>query len=119
MKKIVILGSSGGNLYNLGGADPEKLLSEIYTQCQSAGVSVAAVQFIAAQASMDVAKPSTAAAVYTLTEADAVPAVTFSGTLAEVNDAVRGSDEQIARLIEQGDIDGIIIMSGDPHNAAA
>ncbi len=117
MKKIVILGSSGGNLYNLGGADPEKLLSEIYTQCQSAGVSVAAVQFIAAQASMDVAKPSTAAAVYTLTEADAVPAVTFSGTLAEVNDAVRGSDEQIARLIEQGDIDGIIIMSGDPHNA--
>lgn len=35
MKKIVILGSSGGNLYNLGGADPEKLLSEIYTQCQS------------------------------------------------------------------------------------
>ncbi|MEG0279454.1 MAG: PTS sugar transporter [Morganella sp. (in: enterobacteria)] len=117
MKKIVILGSSGGNLYNLGGADPEKLLSEIYTQCHSADICIAAVQFIAAQASMDVAKPTTAAAVYTLTEEDAVPAVTFSGTLADVNDAVRDSDARIAQQIEQGDIDGIIVMSGDPHNA--
>ena len=54
MKKIAIIGSSGGNLYNLGGAEPEKLLQEIYQQCEAAGVEVAAVQFIAAEASMDV-----------------------------------------------------------------
>jgi hypothetical protein len=59
MKKIAIIGSSGGNLYNLGGAEPEKLLQEIYQQCEAAGVEVAAVQFIAAEASMDVAKPHT------------------------------------------------------------
>ena len=34
MKKIAIIGSSGGNLYNLGGAEPEKLLQEIYQQCE-------------------------------------------------------------------------------------
>lgn len=28
MKKIAIIGSSGGNLYNLGGAEPEKLLQK-------------------------------------------------------------------------------------------
>lgn len=49
MKKIAIIGSSGGNLYNLGGAEPEKLLQEIYQQCEAAGVNVAAVQFIAAK----------------------------------------------------------------------
>ncbi|HGB5170345.1 TPA: hypothetical protein ACIVMO_004402 [Salmonella enterica subsp. salamae serovar 42:g,t:-] len=43
MKKIAIIGSSGGNLYNLGGAEPEKLLQEIYQQCEAAGVNVAAV----------------------------------------------------------------------------
>ncbi|SUF83953.1 PTS sugar transporter [Salmonella enterica] len=67
MKKIAIIGSSGGNLYNLGGAEPEKLLQEIYQQCEAAGVNVAAVQFIAAEASMDVAKPDTPASVYALT----------------------------------------------------
>ncbi|KKY40055.1 hypothetical protein AAY51_23650, partial [Vibrio parahaemolyticus] len=58
---------SGGNLCNLGGAEPETLLQEIYQQCEAAGVAVAAVQFIAAEASMDVAKPDTPAAVYALT----------------------------------------------------
>ncbi|SUG90615.1 PTS sugar transporter [Salmonella enterica subsp. enterica] len=50
-----------------GGAEPEKLLQEIYQQCEAAGVNVAAVQFIAAEASMDVAKPDTPASVYALT----------------------------------------------------
>lgn len=67
MKKIAIIGSSGGNLYNLGGAEPEKLLQEIYQQCEAAGVEVAAVQFIAAEASMDVAKAHTPASVFALT----------------------------------------------------
>lgn len=66
MKKIAIIGSSGGNLYNLGGADPAKLLAEIYAQCAAAGMTVAAVQFIAAEASMDGVKAATPAALWTL-----------------------------------------------------
>lgn len=114
MKKIAIIGSSGGNLYNLGGALPEKLLAEIYAQCQAAGIEVAAVQFIAAQASMDSVKPTTPAALYCLEGHDKMPRRTFEGTLAGVNAAVKDIDEQIARQITQGNIDGLVVMSADP-----
>ncbi|WP_233522967.1 hypothetical protein [Peribacillus saganii] len=36
MKKILIIGSSGGNLFNLGGASPRKLLDEILIQIKAA-----------------------------------------------------------------------------------
>jgi len=118
MKKIAIIGSSGGNLYNLGGADPEKLLREIYVQCASAGFEVAAVQFIAAEASMDKAKPTTPAAVYTLSAgADSEPERTFKGTLADVNEAVKETDKAIAEQIRSGDIHGLIVMSADSQQA--
>ena len=38
MKRLAILGSSGGNLYNQGGNDPKKMMSEIFTQADSAGI---------------------------------------------------------------------------------
>ena len=118
MKKIAIIGSSGGNLYNLGGAEPEKLLQEIYQQCEAAGVTVAAVQFIAAEASMDVAKPDTPAAVYALTtENNTKPQRIFQGKLSEVNASVVESDRQIAGMIRSGEIDGIVVMSADPVKA--
>jgi len=68
MKKIAIIGSSGGNLYNLGGSFPEKLLAEISVQCDAAGFEVAAVQFIAAEASMDGVKLTTPASLYSLSD---------------------------------------------------
>ncbi|ENP3037810.1 PTS sugar transporter [Salmonella enterica] len=121
MKKIAIIGSSGGNLYNLGGAEPEKLLQEIYQQCEAAGVNVAAVQFIAAEASMDVAKPDTPASVYALTtENQQKPQRIFQGKLSEVNTSVVESDRQIAEMIRRGEIDGIdgiVVMSADPVKA--
>ena len=118
MKKIAIIGSSGGNLYNLGGAEPEKLLQEIYQQCEAAGVEVAAVQFIAAEASMDVAKPHTPASVYALTtENQQKPQRIFQGKLSEVNASVVESDRQIAEMIRSGAIDGIVVMSADPGKA--
>ena len=118
MKKIAIIGSSGGNLYNLGGAEPEKLLQEIYQQCEAAGVEVAAVQFIAAEASMDAAKPHTPASVFALTtENQQKPQRIFQGKLSEVNDSVVESDFRIAEMIRNGEIDGIIVMSADPVKA--
>ncbi|ESJ31356.1 hypothetical protein CFSAN001091_13561, partial [Salmonella enterica subsp. enterica serovar Nchanga str. CFSAN001091] len=118
MKKIAIIGSSGGNLYNLGGAEPEKLLQEIYQQCEAAGVNVAAVQFIAAEASMDVAKPDTPASVYALTtENQQKPQRIFQGKLSEVNTSVVERDRQIAEMIRRGEIDGIVVMSADPVKA--
>lgn len=118
MKKIAIIGSSGGNLYNLGGADPEKLLGEIYAQCDSAGIQVRAVQFIAAEASMDSAKPTTQATVYTVTEPEhARPERSFTGKLSEVNDAVKDTDLHIAQLMREGEIDGLVVMSADPDRA--
>ncbi|WP_368658079.1 hypothetical protein AB3Z07_24810 [Metabacillus halosaccharovorans] len=48
-KKVAILGSSGGNLYSLGGKDPEKLLGELLLQLEAAGMECGSLQFIAAK----------------------------------------------------------------------
>lgn len=118
MKKIAIIGSSGGNLYNLGGADPEKLLAEIYVQCEAAGIEIAGVQYIAAEASMDNAKPTTPAGVYTLKDGSGTkPKRTFEGKLSDVNAAVKETDAEIAESIRSGNIHGLIVMSADPGKA--
>ena len=49
MKKIAIIGSSGGNLYNLGGKEPIKLLSEIKLQTDSTDISIYDILFIGAK----------------------------------------------------------------------
>ncbi|ECN1448610.1 PTS sugar transporter, partial [Salmonella enterica subsp. enterica serovar Enteritidis] len=81
-------------------------------------MNVAAVQFIAAEASMDVAKPDTPASVYALTtENQQKPQRIFQGKLSEVNTSVVESDRQIAEMIRRGEIDGIVVMSADPVKA--
>ena len=82
-KKVAILGSSGGNLYNLGGKDPASLLGEMVRQIKGAGMELTAIQFIGAEASMDTAKPDTKAALWTWNGEE--PKVVFRGTLEEVN----------------------------------
>jgi len=119
--KVAILGSSGGNLFNLGGRDPEKLLGEILVQCQSAGVEIAAVQFIAAQESMDVAKGKTLASLYSWNTAEQTFVKGQQNNLSIINDQAKDADQAIAKLIRNKAVDGIIIMSGDPegtNNAA-
>ncbi|QKG83821.1 PTS sugar transporter [Kroppenstedtia pulmonis] len=113
-KRIAILGSSGGNLYNLGGNDPMRLLQEISQQCDSTAIEIAFVQFIGAQASMDNIKKTTPASLYEWDSMSQSPHVTYSGTLQEVNEQASFSDEQVAKAIQQGEIDGIILMSADP-----
>lgn len=113
MRNVVIIGSSGGNLFNLGGADPEALLKEIYVQCNSANINIAEVQFIAASESMDSAKPTTKAALYCQKE-NSEPVIIFEGELQAVNDAAAAIDSDIAKKILADEVDGIIVMSGDP-----
>ena len=53
MKRLAIIGSSGGNLYNQGGNDPKKMMEEIFVQAGSAGIEVAYIQFIGTNTTMD------------------------------------------------------------------
>ena len=46
MKKIAVIGSSGGNLRSQGGADPQKMMAKIFAQAKAAGIEVSAIQFI-------------------------------------------------------------------------
>ncbi|PKH24785.1 PTS sugar transporter [Enterobacterales bacterium CwR94] len=78
-------------------------------------MGIAAVQFIAAEASMDAIKLSTPATLYTL-NAEVITR-TFTGTLAEVNSEVAALDKAIADQIRAGEIDGLVVMSADPVNA--
>lgn len=114
MKKIAIIGSSGGNLYSLGGKKPEKLLEEIITQSSGTELQVETIQFIAAEESMDTAKESISARIFTL-GAQGQPDVIFEGSLKEANEQAAELDKQMAEQIQSGRIDGLIVMSSDPE----
>lgn len=114
-RKLAIIGSSGGNLYNLGGKEPLKLLGEIFIQARQAGMEVAAIQFIGAASTMDNIKGTAAAQLYVLGP-DGTAEKSVEGPLDEVNAAAKTADAEIARLIMDGGVDGLIVMSGDPDN---
>ncbi|MGI6777687.1 MAG: PTS sugar transporter [Acetivibrionales bacterium] len=111
-KKIALIGSSGGNLYNLGGKDPINLIEEVMRQSEAAGVEVSKVLFIAAKSSMDQAKQNTPASLYVLE--DCSPKAIFEGTLKEVNEKAGELDRELADDIAKGDIDGLFLVSSDP-----
>ncbi|MEI3607702.1 PTS sugar transporter [Pseudogracilibacillus sp. SE30717A] len=115
MKNVAILGSSGGNLFNLGGKEPIKLLKEILNQCETAGINVNAVQFIGAETSMDVAKESTKASLYVLRDQEIKDV--FQDTLKKTNKEALKEDVKIADKIKAGEVDGLILMSIDPEYA--
>lgn len=115
MKNIAILGSSGGNLYSLGGKYPKQLLAEIIAQAVAAKINVSTVQFVGAETSMDTAKNHTKAALYTLIKNK--PESIFRGSLEETNKEAERLDEEIAKKIKSGIIDGLILMSVQPEGA--
>lgn len=117
MKKIGIIGSSGGNLYNLGGKEPRKLLGEIITQANSADIKVTRVLFVAAKASMDNVKDTTQAVVYTLEQGELVS--TESMSLKEANAVAKKLDAEYAATIEKNELDGLVVMSADVKNVNA
>ncbi|MFI0465949.1 hypothetical protein ACH347_17895 [Saccharopolyspora sp. 5N102] len=114
-KRVAIIGSSGGNLHSHGGDDPARLLADIARQLDAAGIELAAVQFVAAQSSMDHASDDTAATLWTLEPGGPAPAL--QGSLGEVNEAAAGHDERLAQSLRSGEIDGLILVSADPSGA--
>ncbi|OLS40850.1 PTS sugar transporter [Bacillus sp. MRMR6] len=116
-KKVAILGSSGGNLYYLGGKEPEKLLEELLLQIEAAGMECGSLQFIAAKASMDAIKKDTRAVLYSWDESTKQPTISAIGTIGEVNEAAALLDAEIAVKINNGEIDSLILMSADPNGA--
>ncbi len=112
MKKIAVLGSSGGNLFNHGGKDPVKLLDEIKLQCDSAGVDIGAVEFIGATTSMDSLTKDTNATLYGWENG----ALNFSEQLplSEINKLALEADAELAAKIDADAIDAIVVMSADP-----
>ncbi len=111
-KQIAVIGSSGGNLYNQGGSDVDLMMKEIFAQTESAGMEVAYIQFVGASGSMDSVSGNSGAALYTLQGGKAERA--YEGTLDEVNKMAEKADEELARAILEGKVDGIMLMSADP-----
>jgi fructose-specific phosphotransferase system IIC component len=115
--RVAVLGSSGGNLRSLGGDDPSALLGDIRRQLEAAGIELAEVQFVAAEGSMDNARQNTRASLWGL--ADGEVRVVAEGTLEDINSAASERDEAIAREIESGRLDGLILVSADPNGVNA
>jgi len=114
MKRIAIIGSSGGNLYTQGGNNPAALLGEILTQMKSAGIEVDWIEFIGAASSMDNISQDAKASLYTLGEDGSISKGEQS-TLSEVNEQAKQEDEKLAQKIRDDEIDGVVMMSCDPN----
>lgn len=113
MKKIAVIGSSGGNLYNLGGKDPKKLLGEIKMQVESTDMAIESVLFIGAEAPMDNIKTTVKASLFTYENNDITAGETK--TLAEINEEAKKYDEKLSEKIDAHEIEGLILMSSDPE----
>src|SRR5690625_572063 len=115
MKNIAILGSSGGNLYSLGGKYPKQLLTEIIAQADAAKMNNSVIQFIGAEASMYKDKEHTKASMIKLSENK--PTSIFERSLKETNAEDEQIDQDIAKKIKSGEIYGLILIS--VHTAQA
>ncbi len=115
MKKIAVIGSSGGNLYRQGGDNPKAMINEIKVQAQSAGMELAFVQFIKAAGSMDTISENDPAELYALVEGELKPV--SEGTLAQMNEEAKAWDEKLAQMMEEDQIDALVILSCDPKGA--
>lgn len=114
MKKVALIGSSGGNLYNLGGKDPNKLISETQIQAEAAGMELSEVVFTGADSSMDNINKKTQAKLYSISEGTIIS--TPSDLLTNINDIAVERDRKLAEKIRNGEVDGVIYVSADPTN---
>jgi hypothetical protein len=114
MKKIAIVGSSGGHLFVLGGKDPRALLDEVIKQAKAASIFVSDVVFVAASTSLDKANLETPAGLWQMTE-EGLQEV-FNSTLAEVNEKAKEENLKLAEAIRSGAVDGLVLVSADPKD---
>lgn len=117
MKRIAIIGSSGGNLFTSGGKDPRKLLGEIITQSNSADIEVSHIVFVGATVSLDNIKDTTEARLFTLENGEIVSS--DLALLNEINIKAKEADSKLAKEIEAGNVDGVVVMSADSKNTNA
>ena len=114
MKRVVLLGSSGGNLHRLGGADPAQLLQCVHKELVEAGIELTAACFVCADASLDaVVSETDTGSLWQLR--DGVPQPVETGRLTDINARAQHEDAAIAELITSGEVDGVILVSADPH----
>jgi fructose-specific phosphotransferase system IIC component len=112
VKRVALLGSSGGNLHRLGGSDPAQLIRAIQEQLDRAGVELAMVCFISADGSLDSLTARSTGTLWKLESGSPQP--TTSGLLSEVNQLAHSEDHVIAAAIANNEIDGVILVSADP-----
>lgn len=114
-KKIAFIGSSGGNLYKQGGNNLPAMMKEICGQTKAADMEITFVQYVLASGSLDNVGPDSPATLYTWngTEVQAV----FQGTLTEVNVEAAKVDAELAKQIDDGEIDGVMFVSASPDGA--
>ena len=114
-KRIAFIGSSGGNLYKQGGNDLPAMMKEICGQTTAADMEITFVQYVLASGSLDNVGPDSPATLYTWngTEVQAV----FQGTLTEVNVEAAKVDAELAKQIDDGEIDGVMFVSASPDGA--
>ncbi len=113
MKQLAVIGSSGGNLYNQGGSDPKKMMDEIFTQAQSAGIRIAYVQFIGTNTTMDNISMDAKARLWTLNGDNSI-GCSEEAALKDINEMAVRNDKELAELIYAGKIDGMMLLSCDP-----
>ena len=117
MKKIAIIGSSGGHLFVLGGNDPRTLLEEIVNQAKAASIEVSHIAFVAASTSMDHVSDQTKGTLWT--QGQDGPVATFEDTLKATNTQAEKESKKIAEAIKKGEVDGLVMVSADPQGINA
>lgn len=113
MKKAAIIGSSGGNLFNLGGKEPGALLTEMKKQLEAAELELVQVVFVAAGQSMDGINNNAPAVLWTLE--NGVLAESEKKSLADINVLAKEQDKALAAEISGGKLDALVLISADPN----
>lgn len=113
-REVAIIGSSGGNLYSLGGKNPFNLLDEIKLQLEAAGIEVGSTIFLAADRSLDKSTSETNAKLITYNNGNFN--IEKEGPLEEVNILAKELDNKLAEEILNKKIDGLVSVSADPQD---
>ena len=116
MKRVGIIGSSGGNLFNLGGKEPKKMIEEMKIQINAAGLILEDVEFVASNSSMDNKNNDVTAKLCYWNKESEQLLFSDEKKLIDVNEEAAKYDEKFAEKINNGEIDGLIVMSCDPKS---
>ncbi|MFT8362192.1 MAG: hypothetical protein ABF608_03365 [Sporolactobacillus sp.] len=114
MKKLALIGSSGGNFYRLGGNAPEEMLRTLLRTMAVADFEWQDALFVAADRSFDQKTNDDARASLYILEEGHLKHI-GQGTIQDINQRAAQYDVEIAERIDAGDIDGLVAISSDPQ----